>query len=209
MFRRSPDGGSCFAGPSRADHETSPKVLRLLRDHNDTRPRIGSTAMALEGARLALRRPLWRELRHCERCLPTQTRGISSTLPTKSPADDIERSSVTEPGPSEEIVSTFDPVKQAKERGWQLPSGRYGKAFLIAFSSPHPTPLRPLHNFHLVSNNLADTSFDRQNTTEAHFTRTNLRRPQIPPLANSFPVPSPPLVSNKPMKPPSPLTCSP
>ncbi|KAI9836739.1 MAG: hypothetical protein M1837_003252 [Sclerophora amabilis] len=60
------------------------------------------------------------------RFLNASRKASAATAPAEDAADDLDLSSSHPlPGPSEEVIRTFDPVKRSRRRSKQLPSSRY------------------------------------------------------------------------------------
>lgn len=134
--------------------------------------------------RLAL--SLSRESRHLSlRCSQRPSRRKSSTYTGMNElSEDVEPSSTFSiPGPTEDMIQSFNPVEREKGRRRPLPPSRYtSPPFPLA--KPQLTPIEAINTV-------------PQDTTVVHFILTSHLPLPTPPPASSYPVPSPSPACNK------------
>lgn len=140
--------------------------------------------------------PLPSKLHQCRR-------KASSYTGMEELSEDVDPiSSLSIPGPTEQMVESFDPVLRSKNRKRRLPSSRYSLlpqnpspfSSSPVTSSPVAPPPSPNHT---SLTDLAATNSALQNTIVAPCTPTNPRHPQIPPRASSYLARSPSPASSK------------
>lgn len=170
------------------------RVDRLSSSPEDChRPGISQETMALRDLPIAFSKLL---LRDAPRRLPAaacRTRRHASTkASTKDLADLEPSSSLVIPGPSEEVVKSYDPVKRAEARRRELPPSRC----VQARKSCARTVLTPS----------LDISLDRHGTIGDLFIPISLLPPRTHRLVSSSPVLSTFPVCKRPTNPPSPPT---
>lgn len=124
-------------------------------------------------------------------------RKASSYTGMEELSEDVDSiSSLSFPGPTEQMIESFDPVLRSKNRKRQLPSSRC--SLLPPKPSPFSSSPGPPHSpNHTLLTDLAATNSALQNTIVVPCTPTNRRHPPIPPRASSYLAHSPSPASSK------------